>query len=165
LASHRKGHPLRRRVFELLEHGPAGDWASRAIDAALIGLIVVNVIAVPLASVPQLSARYAALFLAIEVVSVAVFTAEYLLRLWVAVEHANGTHPLRARLAYAKSLNGVVDLIAILPFWIGFFVPADLRAVLVFRIFRFLKLARYSVGPCGGRWRRSARSVTATSCR
>ena len=44
------------------------------------------------------------------------------------------------------SLNGLVDLASILPFWIALFVPADLRAILVLRMFRFLKLARYSVG-------------------
>jgi voltage-gated potassium channel len=146
LASHRKQDALRRRMFEILEHGPVGDRPSRIVSGALIGLIVVNVIAVPLDTVPELSTRYAPVFMAIETVSAVVFTAEYLLRLWVAIEGGHGGDPLRARLAYAKSLNGFIDLVAILPFWIGFFTPADLRAVLVFRIFRLLKLARYSVG-------------------
>jgi voltage-gated potassium channel len=148
LPSHRKAGALRRRLFEILEHGTTGDRAGRLLNGALVALIVVNVIAVPLATVPALSARYAPLFFAIEAVSVAVFTLEYLLRLWVAAEPAGDDREqaLRARLAYARSLNGIVDLIAIVPFWIGFFVPADLRAILVFRIFRFLKFARYSVG-------------------
>jgi voltage-gated potassium channel len=148
LAPHDKASALRRRVFEILEHGTMGDATGRLLNVALSGLIVVNVVAVPLNTVPELSARYAVLFRAVEVVSVIVFTLEYALRLWVAVEHAGGDrrHPLHARLAYARSLDGIVDLIAILPFWIGFFLPADLRAILVFRIFRFLKLARYSVG-------------------
>ena len=148
MAPHDKASALRRRVFELLEHGTMGDATGRLLNVALICLIVINVVAVPLNTVPELSTRYAALFRAVEVVSVIVFTLEYALRLWVAVEHAGGDrrHPLHARLAYARSLDGIVDLIAILPFWIGFFLPADLRAILVFRIFRFLKLARYSVG-------------------
>jgi voltage-gated potassium channel len=146
LASHRKQGALRRRMFEILEHGSVGDRSSRLVTGALIGLIVVNVIAVPLDTVSELSTRYAPVFMTIEAVSVVVFTAEYLLRLWVAVEGGRSSDPLRARLAYAKSLNGFIDLVAILPFWIGFFTPADLRAVLIFRIFRLLKLARYSVG-------------------
>ena len=137
---------LRRRLFEILEHGPVGDVASHVVSYALVALIIVNLIAVTLDTVPDLAARYASLFLAIEIVSTAVFTIEYLLRLWVAAEHDDdGAHSGRARLAYARSLNGIVDLIAILPFWIGFFFFADLRAILVFRIFRFLKLVRYSV--------------------
>src|SRR6185295_20292550 len=39
---------------------------------------------------------------------------------------------------------GVIDLLAVLPFWLALIVPLDLRMVLVFRIVRFLKLARYS---------------------
>jgi voltage-gated potassium channel len=148
LASHDKASALRRRVFEILEHGTMGDATGRLLNVALVCLIVINVVAVPLNTVPELSTRYAVLFRAVEVVSVIVFTLEYALRLWVAVEHAGGDrrHPLHARLAYARSVDGIVDLIAILPFWIGFFLPADLRAILVFRIFRFLKLVRYSVG-------------------
>jgi voltage-gated potassium channel len=148
VAPHTQPTSLRRRLFEILEHGTIGDGTGRLVNGALVCLIVINVIAVPLNTVPDLSRRYAPLFFAIEVVSVVIFTVEYLLRLWVAVEHGGDgrRRPLRARLAYAKSLNGIVDLIAILPFWVGFFLPADLRAILVFRIFRFLKLARYSVG-------------------
>jgi voltage-gated potassium channel len=146
LASHQTASTLRRRMFEILEHGPVSGRPSRAVSGLLIGLILVNVVAVPLITVPELAARFATLFAAIELVSVVIFTVEYALRLWVAVEHGGGTDPLRTRLAYATSLNGIIDLIAILPFWIGFFLPADLRAILVFRIFRFLKLARYSLG-------------------
>jgi voltage-gated potassium channel len=50
----------------------------------------------------------------------------------------------RARLRYVLSPTGLVDLLAVLPFWAALFWPVDLRALLVFRIVRFLKLARYS---------------------
>ena len=49
-----------------------------------------------------------------------------------------------ARLKYALSPAGIVDLAAVLPFWFGFVLPADLRFILVFRIVRFFKIARYS---------------------
>lgn len=139
---------LRRRLFEILEHGPVGGRASWWVGGALIALILVNLLAVVVGSIPEIARDYAAPLAAIEYVSVAVFSVEYALRLWVAAEHEAGTsaHPQRARLAYATSLNGVIDLLAIVPFVLGFFIPADLRAFLVFRIFRFLKLARYSVG-------------------
>jgi voltage-gated potassium channel len=148
LPLHRKAGALRRRLFEILEHGTKDDRAGRLVNAGLVALIVINVVAVPLATVPALFARYAPLFFAIEIVSVAVFTVEYVLRLWVAAEPAGDDRKeaRRVRLAYASSLNGIVDLIAIVPFWIGFFLAADLRAILVFRVFRFLKFARYSVG-------------------
>jgi voltage-gated potassium channel len=51
---------------------------------------------------------------------------------------------LHARLKYALSPAGVIDLIAVLPFWFALVLPADLRFVLVFRMVRFFKIARYS---------------------
>ena len=93
MAPHDKASALRRRVFEILEHGTMGDATGRLLNVALVGLIVINVAAVPLNTVPELSTRYAVLFRALEVVSVIVFTLEYALRLWVAVEHAGGDRP------------------------------------------------------------------------
>jgi len=75
-----------------------------------------------------------------------VFTTEYLLRLWAAVEHGPHRHmrPRRARLKYVTSPAGLIDLIAVLPFWFALVLPADFRVVLVFRIVRFFKITRYS---------------------
>jgi len=67
---------------------------------------------------------------------------------WIAPEHTPDRHlgARRARLKFITSPMGIVDLLAVLPFWFAFIVPADLRVLLVFRIVRFLKLVRYSPG-------------------
>ncbi len=137
---------LRRRVYLLLEQGAVGDGLSRWVDRALVTLILVNLVAVALESLPKLGTDYAVLFDAIEAVSLVVFTVEYFLRLWSAVEHVpdRHLHPMRARLKYALSPAGLIDLIAVLPFWLALLVPDALRVILVFRIVRFLKIARYS---------------------
>lgn len=137
---------LRRRVYLLLEQGPVGDRASRLIDRFLVALILVNLVAVALESMPDIDAGYAPVFALIEYVSLAVFTVEYGLRLWVAVEHGPNRHlpAARARMKYALSPAGIVDLVAVLPFWLALVLPGDLRFVLVFRIVRFFKIARYS---------------------
>jgi voltage-gated potassium channel len=137
---------LRRRIYDVLEHGPIGERRMRIVSRLLIALIVINLIAVTLESVPQYEHAYAREFLFIEVLSLLVFTAEYLLRVWVAVEHApyRKLTPTRARLKFIISASGIIDLISVLPFWFGFFVPSELRVILIFRIVRFLKLARYS---------------------
>jgi voltage-gated potassium channel len=147
-AARRERPGIRYLLHTLLEHGGLGTPASRIINGAFILLIVVNVAAAVLESVPELAIRYERLFISIEFASLVIFTLEYLLRLWIAGAHdvKAGVSPWRAPLAYALSFNGIVDLLAILPFWIGLFLPYDLRIVLVFRIFRFLKLARYSLG-------------------
>lgn len=137
---------MRRTVYELLEQGPIGARRTRIVNRIIILLIVINLVAVALETVPALEARYGRWFTAIEWLSLAVFSAEYLARLWAAVEHAPDRHlpPGRARLKFIISAAGLVDLLAVLPFWIGIFSGADLRFLLVFRIVRFLKLARYS---------------------
>ena len=137
---------LRRRVHLLLEQGPVGDGVGRWIERLLVALILVNLVAVALQSMPQFGARYAFVFDLIEYVSLAVFTIEYGLRLWTAVEHGPHQHlpALHARLKYALSPAGLIDLIAVLPFWFALVLPADLRFVLVFRMVRFFKIARYS---------------------
>ncbi|HZQ12468.1 MAG TPA: cyclic nucleotide-gated ion channel [Pseudolabrys sp.] len=137
---------LRRRVYLLLEQGAVGDGLSRWVDRVLVALIVVNLVAVALESLPALGRRYAVAFDAVEIVSLVVFSVEYLLRLWTAAEHGPHRHlnPARARLKYALSAAGIVDLIAVLPFWFAFVLPPDLRVLMVFRMVRFFKIARYS---------------------
>jgi voltage-gated potassium channel len=137
---------LRRRVYEILERGMAGDHVSQMVDRCLVALIVVNLTAVVLESMPSMAARYGDWFAAIEYVSLVVFTIEYALRLWVAVEHAPHRHlpAYTARRKYIFSGPGIIDLLAVLPFWFAFMLPGDLRVVLVLRIIRFLKITRYS---------------------
>src|SRR5664279_273324 len=137
---------LRRRVHLVLEQGPVGEPLGVVIDRLLMVLIVVNLVAVALESVPAYSARYAFVFELIEYFSLLVFTLEYGLRLWCAVEHGPHQHlsGTRARLKYAFSPAGLIDLAAVLPFWLALVLPADFRFVLVFRMVRFFKIARYS---------------------
>jgi voltage-gated potassium channel len=70
------------------------------------------------------------------------------MRIWIAVEHAPYVHSRgwHARIKYVTSPIGVVDLLAVLPFWLMLVLPAELKVLLVFRVVRFLKLARYSPG-------------------
>src|SRR5215470_16852987 len=137
---------LRHRLYDILEHGSIGDRTGVIVGRLIALLIVVNLAAMTLESVPALETRYASLFTAIELLSLIVFTIEYGLRVWVAPEHDRHRHLSagRARWQFISSPLGVIDLLAVLPFWLALIAPADLRVVLVFRIVRFLKLARYS---------------------
>ncbi|MFA6267856.1 MAG: cyclic nucleotide-gated ion channel [Pseudolabrys sp.] len=140
----KKAAELRRRTYLTLEQASAG--IGIAVDRFLVALILVNLVVVALESVPSLAARFGVVFVAVEYLSLVVFTLEYALRLWSAVEH--GPHrslsATRARLKYVLSPTGIVDLLAVLPFWLTFVMPEDLRFLLVFRMVRFFKFARYS---------------------
>src|SRR5262245_66285453 len=147
----RRTASFRRRLYEILEHGSIGDRTGLMVGRLIVLLIVVNLVSMTLDSVPALQTQYGALFTAIELLSLVVFTIEYALRVWVAAEHAPARHSSerKARWKFVSSPLGVIDLLAVLPFWLAFLLPVDLRVLLVFRMGRFLKLARYSPAKIG----------------
>lgn len=123
------------------------DLVVKAVDWFLIGLIVANVGAVVLESIEHLSIAHGPVFHVFDLFSVAVFTLEYLLRLWTAVELADARfhHPVWGRLRWMASPMAIIDLLAVLPFFLGMFVELDLRAIRVLRVLRVFKLGRYSM--------------------
>jgi voltage-gated potassium channel len=147
-AGHHKVAKLRHRLYEILEQGPVGERTGRFVSRLIVALIVINLIVVVLESVPELQAQFGMIFTGVEIVSLLIFSVEYGLRIWVAVEHPPDHHLTRrkARLKFATSALGIIDLLAVLPFWFALLVPGDLRVLLVFRVLRFLKFARYSPG-------------------
>lgn len=141
-----KTRTLRRAVFETIEIGHGEDRASRIFDAVIVTLIVLNVAAMIAETVPSIQAAYGPYLLAFEVFTITIFTIEYLLRLWTAVEmpFLSRMTPWRARLRHARSPALIIDLLAILPFYLSHLVPFDLGMLRVLRLLRLLKLSRYS---------------------
>ena len=135
------------RLYEIMERAQAGDVVSRSFDIFLIALVITNVMAAVLETVKGIHDPYAGYFYAFEVFSIIVFTIEYALRLWACTVNLMYAHPIKGRLRYAITPLAIIDLIAILPFYIHAFLPVDLRFVRVFRLLRMLrilKIARYS---------------------
>jgi voltage-gated potassium channel len=138
---------LKKRVQEILDVAAADDIASRFFDVFLVALIAINVAALMLETVRPLYDRAPGLFRTLESFSVAVFTVEYLLRLWSVTEKPRYRHPLGGRLRFALTPLALCDLLAVLPFYLPF-VGVDLRfarSVRLLRFFRIVKLGRYSV--------------------
>lgn len=141
-----KPRTWRRAVFETIEIGHGEDRASRIFDAVIVTLILLNVGAMIAETVPAIQAAYGPLLSGFEIFTIAVFTVEYLLRLWTAVEmpFLSRTKPWRARLKHASSPALIIDLLAILPFYLNHLVPFDLGMLRMLRLLRLLKLSRYS---------------------
>lgn len=123
--------------------------SSKLFDMLLIVLIIVNVGAMMLETVPGIPAILRHELHVIEVVSVLIFTIEYVLRVYSCASAPNrpasqATTPWQKRWAYIKSPMALVDLMAILPFYLSIFVAFDLRILRVFRVLRILKIGRYS---------------------
>ncbi len=137
----------RRRVYELLISPEVETRTERFLRAGIAALIVLNVLAVVLESVESIERACSGIFLAVELFSITVFTIEYLLRLWSVVEVPNYAHPIFGRLRYAVSFVALIDLVAVLPFYAHALITFDLRFVRglrLLRLFRALKLGRYS---------------------
>ncbi len=129
-------NPLRRRLHDIifLAETPAG----KLFDELLLVSILISVLAVVLESVTSIRLEYGAYLRVAEVVITLLFTVEYILRLW------SVRHPLH----YARSFFGIIDLLAILPFFLGLIFAGTqslmvIRAIRLLRIFRIFKLARY----------------------
>ncbi|AIW14654.1 ion transporter [Vibrio tubiashii] len=129
-------HSLKHHLYVIIfgTHTKAG----RAFDLALIVAILSSLIVLVLESIPSVKASWGTQLRYVEYTFTALFTLEYLLRLYCSPKPA----------AYAKSFYGVIDLLAILPTYLAFFFPAAsfmgvIRALRIMRIFRILKLVRY----------------------
>jgi voltage-gated potassium channel len=119
-----------RRIINDTDH-----LSGKVFALTIQALIVVSLITFSIATLPNLSANTEQLLYIIEVITVAIFTLEYILRIIVADEKKR----------FIFSFYGLVDLAAILPFYIS--SGLDLRTVRTFRLLRLvriLKLLRYS---------------------
>ncbi len=134
---------LKIKIFGILE---PGDEDSKYFDPFIMCLIILNVVAVVLETVNGIYVRYASIFHAFDLFSVAVFTAEYILRVWSCTVDKRFRDPISGRIRFLITPFALIDLMAVLPFYIPFIFPdlRFLRAMRLFRLFRILKMARYS---------------------
>jgi voltage-gated potassium channel len=133
----------KRRVYQILTDPADEDRVGQLLSTFIFVLILVNVLATVLETVQSLGVPYAHVFHAIELVSVIVFSVEYLLRLWSCTSVPEFRHPLRGRLAVAGKPMHLVDLFAILPFYLQVLIPGlDLRFVRALRLFRIFRVFR-----------------------
>jgi voltage-gated potassium channel len=95
-------------------------------------------------TVDGVSARWGGFFRVFNIFSVAVFTVEYLLRLWTCTVDERYSHPVTGRIRYAFSAFALIDLVAILPFYLPFVTNLDLRFLRVLRLLTLLKMTRYA---------------------
>lgn len=130
---------IKERAFEIIQTAKEGDRASRAFDLSIVILIIINVILV-IADTFTIPNNVQAVFSIVETVSVVIFTIEYILRLWTSDLLFPNSGKVKARLKYIFSFMALVDLFAILPFYIPFLIPIDLRVLRMLRILRLLRV-------------------------
>ncbi len=110
----------------------------KLFDVLLFAAIMASVCTTMLASVHSMAQRHETLLFVLNAAFTGLFTVEYALRLYCARQ------PVR----YARSFFGIVDLLAVLPFYVGLLVPGTrfldvVKVLRMLRIFRVLKMAQY----------------------
>jgi voltage-gated potassium channel len=137
---------IKKRLFEIIQTANEHDVASKIFDVSIICLIILNVVLV-IADTFNLPSAVSSAFNVIEVISVIIFTIEYLCRFWTSDLLYPEMKPIKARIKYIFSFMALIDLFAILPFYIPFIIKIDLRVLRMLRIIRLLrvfKINRYT---------------------
>lgn len=134
-------------IYAILEGHPSGGRYSSLFSKGICALILCNVVAVSIETLPGLSLQTIAVLDSIEMVSMAVYSFEFLLRLWAC--NSSGLYPGKVigRLRYLFNPFTLIDLMVLVPYYLPFFMPIDLRMMRSLRLLRLLsmmKLGRYS---------------------
>jgi voltage-gated potassium channel len=135
---HKTKHKVHRLLHPELDNSP---WV-RALNIFIIVLILLNVVAVMLETVSSIYDSHETFFHYFDIFSVIIFSIEYIFRVWSSNHDRRYSHPLWGRLRYISSPGAIIDLLAILPFYVHVFIGLDLRVIRILRLFRFLRLFR-----------------------
>lgn len=138
---------FKRRLFETLEKGEGDDRLSKRFDTFLVIMILLNVVAVILETVQSIYSQIPLVFYYFELFSILIFSFEYLGRLWTCTYFDKYKHPVWGRIKFIFSFAAIIDLLAILPFYLPLVMALDgrfLRMLRLFRIIRIFKMGRYS---------------------
>lgn len=136
---------VKHRLFNILHTEEIDDPLEARVNGFITGLILLSVISVILETEESLYSQFQAVFIGFEVFTVAVFTVEYILRLWTCTLDPRYSAPVVGRIRYACTLLALIDLLSILPFYL----PVSgldfrfIRAARLTRLLRILKLGRY----------------------
>ena len=135
----------RSRTYELLGEHERRSGVRAAVAALVLGAIALGVVAAIGGSLPDLTSGERALVAWAHVVSVAVLTLEYVARLWTAPEADPVllVRPTEARVGYARSFAGIVDLAVVLPGLLAFVAPVPSALPVLAAVVALFKLVRY----------------------
>ena len=135
------------RIYEILEMTNAEDKKAEAVNLFMLVLVVLNVTAVVLETVESIYLAHKVLFQYFADISIAIFTIEYILRIWSCDVDPKYRRHILGRLRFSLTPLAMIDLLVILPTYVVLAFPADhklLRSLRVLWTFRLLKLSRYS---------------------
>jgi voltage-gated potassium channel len=133
---------LKSKIHALVAKGSHGSKYNLIFDYGIMAIIILNIIALILETIPEIEESWGRFLRNFEIASVVIFTIEYFMRIYV----SDLTHPSSSRWKSARkfifSNYGIIDLLAILPFYMPFFIKVDLRVLRLLRLMRFLRVLK-----------------------
>ena len=141
---------MKHRIHEILEHTLPNDRPAQVFGVFIVSLISLNVVALIFGTVDHIYQSAPWAFQAFEAFSVAIFTAEYALRIWACTTNAKYRKPVVGRIRFAIAPVMVLDLLAVLPYYallIFSIHGLDLRVLRAVRLMvRLARMGRHSTG-------------------
>lgn len=132
---------VKKRVFDVIQNSEG--TAGKAFDLFIIALIIISVVSI-IADTFTLPKSVKSIFYYTDLISIIIFTIEYVLRIWVSDLIRPEMKPAKARLRYAFSFMALIDLLSILPFYVPLMVHLDLRVLRMLRMIRLLRIFKVS---------------------
>lgn len=141
-----KNRTFRQKIHALMFPTEFGGSLRGIFDIFIVIWVIISVFCIILESVSQIQYILNIQFIIINAFSIVIFTIEYCLRLYSCVEEPEFRHAFTGRLRQASTASSIIDFLAILPFFLEFFLHnlVDLRFLRIFRLMRLLKLNRYN---------------------
>lgn len=129
----------KRKIFDIIQIGNVGDLPSRLFDIILTVVIVASLAATIMSTYGEFS-KYQTVLEAVELVTVILFTIEYILRVWTSDILYPDKSRIAAAFAFIFSVTGIVDLLTFFPYYLPIFFPAGAVAFRMFRVIRIFRL-------------------------
>ena len=131
----------KKRIFDIIQIGNRNDVPSTLFDIFIVIVILINLFITFFDTFDE-SVPYKDILDKVELITILIFTVEYVLRVWTAEYLYPKKDFLKAKIKFIFSFNGIVDLLTFFPYYLPVFFPAGavafrmLRVVRIFRLFR-----------------------------
>ena len=133
---------IKEKIYRLVEKGSHGQRMNRLFDYFIMSLILLSVISIILESIPEINNDYGKILSNFNLISIVIFTIEYLMRLYVSDLTHPSTNRVKSAFRFIFSAYGLIDLLAILPFYLPMLIKMDLRFLRALRLTRFLRILK-----------------------
>ena len=142
----KKRHSWQKNIYYIFEYSNPQNFLSLLDDLVITILTSISVIAFILETSPTFYEHYHEQLKLVEILVTGFFTLEYLIRIWICTVNPKYYHPIYGRLRYMITPLSLIDLIAILPFYLQLLFPGIkfIKFILLLRLFRLFKISRYS---------------------